>query len=481
MSASDSMEQTTTHQQGDEHHNVPMEEEKDEKEESSSNIQVIVLEPNNPVRGLLMSLLEKIAPGGTASSSATVLQSKCCGSCPACLVDTASPLMKAVLFKNQEMVETLIKDGENVNEADSSGVTPLMAAARTNSKKIFDILITAGATIENVDSHGDSALFYAIYNGDHETAEKLINLGADVELRNKTNNTPLYMAVKYEMLETVKLLISKNVNPNIHNSEDLTATSLALATKDNPALALALVNYDRLDIDDVLGKEKFSYLMLAVTFKHNESAKVLIQRGANLNHRSESGYTALHSSTISGNIELAGMLISEGADINQPSNNEVHPIMSIAKTGNVELLKPFLTETLAVNAIDSNGRTALFYSAASGHIAATEMLLNFGFNPNVQDNYGQSVLHLVMDTYAKLFVILACLLNHKDININLVDEDGNTPLHVAALTGNNYAVSLLIDRKADRTIKNNKDQTPLLAALSSGKDNVVSFLSKLDN
>jgi len=65
-------------------------------------------------------------------------------------------------------------------------------------------------------------------------------------------------------------------------------------------------------------------------------------------------------------------------------------------------------------------------------------------------------------------------------DINGVDADGNTVLHVAALMGNAELVSRFILLGADPQIKNNDGDTPLHLALWNDKEDVVRVITGLD-
>ena len=43
-----------------------------------------------------------------------------------------------------------------------------------------------------------------------------------------------------------------------------------------------------------------------------------------------------------------------------------------------------------VDLVDSNGCTALFYAVTLGHADCAQLLLNYGANPNHQDNKGRT-------------------------------------------------------------------------------------------
>jgi len=56
------------------------------------------------------------------------------------------------------------------------------------------------------------------------------------------------------------------------------------------------------------------------------------------------------------------------------------------------------------------------------------------------------------------------------------DEDGNTPLMLAAYHGHAATVRMLIDRGADVDLRNGRDQSPVAGAVFKGEDEVVGLL-----
>jgi ankyrin repeat protein len=63
--------------------------------------------------------------------------------------------------------------------------------------------------------------------------------------------------------------------------------------------------------------------------------------------------------------------------------------------------------------------------------------------------------------------------------LNDVDNNGCTPLWLAARTGNLSMVKLLVDAGADATKKNKDDMSPLDVAVKFKKDAVGEFLSQM--
>jgi ankyrin repeat protein len=56
------------------------------------------------------------------------------------------------------------------------------------------------------------------------------------------------------------------------------------------------------------------------------------------------------------------------------------------------------------------------------------------------------------------------------------DEDGNTPLMLAAYHGHAATVRMLVERGADVDLRNKRNQSPVAGALFKGEDEVVRVL-----
>ena len=70
------------------------------------------------------------------------------------------------------------------------------------------------------------------------------------------------------------------------------------------------------------------------------------------------------------------------------------------------------------------------------------------------------------------------LLGSPNVDVNGVDEHGNTPLIEAARFGHDEVVTALLIAKADATIKNNENKTALMLAAEGGHDETVRILTE---
>jgi ankyrin repeat protein len=101
-----------------------------------------------------------------------------------------------VLYGYEKIIPVLIKNGANIDMADSSQDTPLHVASGQGDTDIVNILIDNGAAVDARDSFQNTPLHRALnlggrFNNDNrEVAIALIKRGADVYAENNSGNTP---------------------------------------------------------------------------------------------------------------------------------------------------------------------------------------------------------------------------------------------------------------------------------------------------
>jgi len=172
----------------------------------------------------------------------------------------------------------------------------------------------------------------------------------------------------------------------------------------------------------------------------------LIDKGADVNFRSEGGETLLHLiASMRGNdmIELADLLISKGAQVNAKDYRSQTPLSK-----------------------------AIF---GSDNIGIAELLISKGADINIKDFRGRTPLHIAANTQS-YGIKLTQLLIAKGANVNAKADIG-TPLHAAASIESFLTVELLVQRGADVNAKNDSGQTPLdLVRRNNRNLNLIKFL-----
>lgn len=94
---------------------------------------------------------------------------------------------------------------------------------------------------------------------------------------------------------------------------------------------------------------------------------------------------------------------------------------------------------------------------------------------NTKDrNTGEGALHIVVKRSDPTY--LSVLINQPDINVNLQDREGNTPLLIAAERGWGPGVTALLAKKANANLANAAGVTPLIRAVQVHDQDIVRAL-----
>ena len=174
--------------------------------------------------------------------------------------------------------------------------------------------------------------------------------------------------------------------------------------------------------------------------------KDCIAKGMDINARAPiSGATPLDASIYGGHRPIFDYLISKGADVNAVGYGDYTVLMAAANQGTPEMLKILLEHGADPNLPSpKTGETPLHAAAAknagqSSTLECVRLLLEAGANPNAKAKFG-----IPTETY------------YRDIKVV-----GETPLHLAAAYGSKELIQLLLNYKADPSIKDDRDESPL--------------------
>ncbi len=149
-----------------------------------------------------------------------------------------SPLSLAVVSDDEAKIRLLVSLGANVNQVGEKGETPVRKAIRLGRKGIIKVLIQLGAQVtpadlNQPDTSGKTPLDRALFFDDFGLIKLLVQLGAQVNPAHlnqpdKMGNTPLIstlistdLSLK-DKVEMVKLLVSLGADVNQQRSDGVT-------------------------------------------------------------------------------------------------------------------------------------------------------------------------------------------------------------------------------------------------------------------
>lgn len=166
------------------------------------------------------------------------------------------------------------------------------------------------------------------------------------------------------------------------------------------------------------------------------------------------------------------------------------PLHYAAACGNIELttllanIFSWLKLTPALNARDSRGLTALHWATIKGFGNVIQTLVESGASLNIIDEQGRTPLHLAvsaLEIYQSYEERKFCrdmvryFLEH-GANPNVGDEYGTCPLHLAAQLGDEEMLNLLVSYGASVHVRDNEGESAIFYAIRGPH---ISMVTKL--
>ena len=231
----------------------------------------------------------------------------------------------------------LIGSGANVDAANDLGATPLWVACASRNTGIVQRLLAAGADADRGLLAGETVLMRCTATGDPVAVEALIEYGADIDATEPENGqTALMWAAAHLQPDVTRVLLDHGaaIDARTITRRQFRGTGLRSTTSPAGATHFEAGGFTPLlfaarhgDVDsarrllnagadvDETGADGNSALVLASMSGHPRLAEFLLARGANPN-AGGAGYTALHAAVLRADRSLARMLLARGADPN---------------------------------------------------------------------------------------------------------------------------------------------------------------------
>src|SRR5689334_23414395 len=103
-------------------------------------------------------------------------------------------------------------------------------------------------------------------------------------------------------------------------------------------------------------------LLREVNASNTEAVRQLVDSGANVNSKNESGVTPLMNASGMGNKEIVELLLAKGADVNAKTPGNYTALMQAALVGQTEIVKILLDAGADPSVKDVAGKTAQNYA-----------------------------------------------------------------------------------------------------------------------
>lgn len=216
-----------------------------------------------------------------------------------------------------EVVDLLVQLGANVSLQDSEGDTALHYAAFGNQPMTAAALLKGGADGNKLNKNKCSPLHVAVNKGYTEVVKTLLSYSCDANAQDSYGDTVLHDAIAKDFIEIVELLVNfRGVDLSVKNKRGFNCLHHA-ALKGN-AKAAALIVHKCPELLNVVKEDGFSALHLAALNGHHNVVQCLIEArpGSDVNFRNSRQQTPLLLAVDKRHVTIAKLLLEKGAQVN---------------------------------------------------------------------------------------------------------------------------------------------------------------------
>ncbi|KAJ6230898.1 no mechanoreceptor potential c [Anaeramoeba flamelloides] len=435
-----------------------------------------------------------------------------------------SSLHHAIKQNNFQIVSFLIKSGANINlktreKKETTGLHLCLKEIIKNwnnkkqkktGKEILELLLNSRITnqkleINLTDHKGRTSLNYwlsKIKSEELDITEMLLKKESNPSIFNNEGLNTLHIAIKRQFDSIVKLLLKYNaeITPTRNG---IPALHLSIATTDKTSIALTLLESPGCTVSEKDSEGNTAYHLAAIysrrellaifhksksdfSWKNNEGNTVLhvacqstnnkiglqtiLGKGKNVKKKlsltNNKRQTALHIAASNGLIEYADLLIDRGIQIEDKDEDGNNPTT----------LSGICQQKICFNHLLQRGGLSLPHLALqNGNFEKFQRFIKNGFPLEYLDLEGYSCFHRILMNGKN--ELLNKIMNYiKDINSKTIN--GETPIQIAARTGNLKACRILVSKGAELRKYEEGGNWPHVLAKNNNYPKVAEYLSR---
>jgi len=185
--------------------------------------------------------------------------------------------------------------------------------------------------------------------------------------------TPLFSACVSNQIEVARLLVNRGADVELTTPEGrLTALHVACIAG-NYGMVCLLIFVGRATVD-CMTDDGGTPLSIASSDGHLSIARLLIDRGADVNRTYENGFTALHLASKNGHAKVARLLIDRGAEINAATADGETSFFAACEENHYDVVELLMQKGAITNKAAEGGILPLEIALSNGHYAVAELL-----------------------------------------------------------------------------------------------------------
>jgi ankyrin repeat protein len=333
---------------------------------------------------------------------------------------------------------------------------------------------------------------FAAEAGHGAVVATLCDRSADLNIQDKKGYTALMRAAQKAHRDVAVTLCEHSADLNMQDNKGYTALMRALQFPIDTQICMDLLTRGA---DFQLATSDDRCIQAMHLAAHNGTAAMIAfmcERGGCPNKIL--GNLPLEWATQAGNYATVLELCKHGADINDTGSGGHAPLYLSAAVGDSRLVQFFCERGAVVDWVAHDGSTALFAAAeadtdattlahkdtpqggvAAEHLKCVEILCEHSADLNLQRADGATALIVAAREPLDERTFMELLSRGADFGLG--DEDGLTPLHLAAEGGFEAGVVAMLERTSESEFVDEDGQTPLMRAAVGGHQRIVAALA----
>ena len=352
-----------------------------------------------------------------------------------------------------------IKNNRALKVLNNKGSTLLHAATETNQMAVLQYLLDRGIDMNAVDNEGNTALHVAVQNGCIDAVHLLLNGGASDGVCNSAHDPPLHIAVRSANVALVLAFLEHPVNILVRGIRNCTLLHI-IAELDNVELFKAVCDsshFEKLLRDSkgffvrVVDNDNMTPVHVAARKGSYQVLELMISKELDLSFLKDFVFHALdkeNSTPVqhaveSGNIMVVEVLLRHGASLTLAKGSTLLPLHLACHQDRFDMVQLMVEqhgpETLQIR--DEQGMTALHHSCTG---VCGEGLVSYLFEQGAE--------------------------------LDAQDNNGNTALHTAIISGNVSAAEELLKRGSNPSIQDSNGRNSLHHVVLHNRQEILSFL-----
>lgn len=323
---------------------------------------------------------------------------------------TALPLFIATENAYNDMIDLLVNNGADVNKQHFMGYGMLLnAAVYSECIETINRIVEYGYDINEVDHQDSNAMAFALRTDrDINVLKHLVKMGIHSDFNDLDNRNYLHMAAEKGSKEIYDYFLNISVNESQKTKNEETVLHYAAMSGD-----LEFFKYILSRGFDIYEKDKFNQSVIHLSTSYDIVDYILEEYSFDINGVSEMGTPLFRAIGITDEAErekVTKLLIKNGADVN----------------------------------LETTDWRPIHYAVFHMDYNIVELLINNKVDVNSMSEFGESPLHIAVDTVpTQESVEILKLLLDAGADPSVRDDNGNRPIDIAVIYGNKEAIELL--------------------------------------